>query len=146
MGASDNINFPLAAKYEVPHTSHRCPAPRFSGGSGMTTTHAIVMAQMSIGNKSYGMHPFLVPMREPETHKLLPGVFAMDMGPKVGAPAMDNGYITFQRVSIPRENLLGRFQHVHRDGTYETRNQAAKALTRGAMVSSSPLLNRHVEI
>ncbi|PWN41874.1 acyl-CoA oxidase [Ceraceosorus guamensis] len=103
------------------------------GGSGMTTTHAIVMAQMSINNKSFGMHPFLVPMRDPETHKLLPGVFAMDMGPKVGAPAMDNGYITFDHVSIPRQNLMGKFQHVDKDGKYETRNQAAKALTRGAM-------------
>jgi alkylation response protein AidB-like acyl-CoA dehydrogenase len=46
---------------------------------------------------------------------------------------MDNGYITFTRVKIPRTNLLDRFQVVHPDGRYEQRNKEGKALTRGGM-------------
>lgn len=93
------------------------------------------MANLQIDGKALGMHPFLTPLRDLETHRLLPGVDAIDMGPKVGANAMDNGYITFDKVEIPRGNLLARYQIVHPDGRYEQRNKAGKALTRGAMVS-----------
>ena len=57
----------------------------------------------------------------------------MEMGCKLGAPAMDNGYICFDNVRIPRDNLLQRFQTVSKDGVYEKRNAAAQVMTRGTM-------------
>lgn len=103
------------------------------GGSGSSATHAIVMAKLIIQNKDYGMHPFFVALRDPSSHKLLPGRFAIDMGPKKGAPSMDNGYITFDHVRIPRNTLLSRFQTVDSKGKYEVQNQQGKLLIRGTM-------------
>lgn len=103
------------------------------GGSGSSATHAIVMAKLIIGKKDYGMHPFFVALRDPQSHKLLPGRTAIDMGPKKGAPAMDNGYLTFDRVRIPRNTLLSRFQTVDSKGNYQVQNQQGKLLIRGTM-------------
>lgn len=103
------------------------------GGSGLTATYGVVMANLIIKGKSYGMHPFLVHLRSLKDHTLLPGRRIMEMGCKLGAPAMDNGYICFDSVRIPRGNLLQRFQTVSKDGVYEKRNAAAQVMTRGTM-------------
>ncbi len=103
------------------------------GGSGLTATYGVVMANLIISEKSYGMHPFLVHLRSLEDHTLLPGRRIIEMGCKLGAPAMDNGYTCFDSVRIPRSHLLQRFQTVSRDGVYEKRNAAAQVMTRGTM-------------
>ncbi|SJX66566.1 related to acyl-coenzyme A oxidase 1 [Sporisorium reilianum f. sp. reilianum] len=103
------------------------------GGSGLTATYGVVMANLIIKGKSYGMHPFLVHLRSLRDHTLLPGRRIMEMGCKLGAPAMDNGYICFDSVRIPRNNLLQRFQTVSKDGVYEKRNADAQVMTRGTM-------------
>ncbi|SPO31791.1 related to acyl-coenzyme A oxidase 1 [Ustilago trichophora] len=103
------------------------------GGSGLTATYGVVMANLIIKDKSYGMHPFLVHLRSLKDHTLLPGRRIIEMGCKLGAPAMDNGYICFQAVRIPRTNLLQRFQTVSKDGVYQKRNAAAQVMTRGTM-------------
>ncbi|SPO48784.1 related to acyl-coenzyme A oxidase 1 [Moesziomyces antarcticus] len=103
------------------------------GGSGLTATYGVVMANLIISGKSYGMHPFLVHLRSLKDHTLLPGRRIIEMGCKLGAPAMDNGYTCFDSVRIPRSHLLQRFQTVSRDGVYEKRNAAAQVMTRGTM-------------
>lgn len=103
------------------------------GGSGLTATYGVVMANLIIKEKSYGMHPFLVHLRSLKDHTLLPGRRIIEMGAKLGAPAMDNGYTCFDSVRIPRNNLLQRFQTVSKDGVYEKRNAAAQVMTRGTM-------------
>ena len=103
------------------------------GGSGLTATYGVVMANLIIQGKPYGMHPFLVHLRSLQDHTLLPGRRIMEMGCKLGAPAMDNGYICFDSVRIPRTNLLQRFQTVSKEGVYQERNAAAKVMTRGTM-------------
>ena len=36
------------------------------------------------GIKDLGIHNFVVPLRDMETHELLPGVVTRDIGPKIG--------------------------------------------------------------
>lgn len=115
------------------HTPTMSASKVWIGGSGSTATHAILMAKMIIDGKDLGMHPFLTPLRDPETHQLLLGRRAMDMGPKKGAGSMDNGFLTFTHAKIPRTNLLARFQTVDQDGKYESRNKSGKILIRGSM-------------
>ncbi|PWZ01267.1 acyl-CoA oxidase [Testicularia cyperi] len=115
------------------HTPEPSAGKTWIGGSGMTATYGIVMANLLIRGKAYGMHPFLVPLRSLQDHTVLPGRRILEMGCKLGAPAMDNGYVCFDHVRIPRDNLLQRFQTVSRDGIYEKRNQAAQVMTRGTM-------------
>ena len=61
------------------------------GTLGRTANHAMVIARLLIPNphnpseiKDYGIHNFLVPLRDVETHRLLPGVVTRDIGPKIG--------------------------------------------------------------
>lgn len=122
----------LSCLQEV-HTPEPSAGKLWIGGSGMTATHALLMAKLIVAGKDYGMHPFLMPLRDPDSHRLLPGRSAIDMGPKKGAPSMDNGYLTFDHVRIPRTNLLARFQTVDEHGNYKVQNQQGKLLIRGTM-------------
>ena len=59
-----------------------------------------------------------VPIRDMETHALLPGVLAGDIGPKIGFNSMDNGFLQLDHVRIPRDNMCMRFQEVDENGIY----------------------------
>ncbi|XP_077249949.1 acyl-CoA oxidase 2 [Tasmannia lanceolata] len=65
-----------------------------------------------------GIHAFIVPIRDLETHCTLPGIEIHDCGHKVGLNGVDNGALRFSSVRIPRDNLLNRFGDVSRDGKY----------------------------
>jgi len=59
-----------------------------------------------------GVHAFIVPIRSLEDHMPLPGVTVGDIGPKMGTDSNDNGYLRFDRVRIPRDNMLMGFAKV----------------------------------
>jgi acyl-CoA oxidase len=80
---------------------------------------ATVFAQIQIDDARYGVHAFLVPIRDREG-KLRPGIRIRDHGEKLGLGGVDNGSIWFDHVHIPRENLLNRFAYVSADGVYTT--------------------------
>ena len=84
---------------------------------GLIGTHALVFAQTIIDGDNYGINSFLVPIRCPESHRQLPGVEAGDIGPKFGFDARDNGYVLFNNVRIPRDNILKRYISVDKDGS-----------------------------
>lgn len=44
------------------------------GDLGVHCTHALVFAQMIIHKKNHGVQAFIVPIRDPKTFKLLPGI------------------------------------------------------------------------
>ena len=50
----------------------------------------------------------------------LPGIIVGEMGPKIGLNGIDNGFLTFNHVRVPRENLLNRTGDVAPDGKYVT--------------------------
>jgi acyl-CoA oxidase len=58
----------------------------------------------------------LVPIRDMETHRPLPGVEVGDIGPKFGFGAKDNGYCLFTNVRIPRTYMMMRYVSVDREG------------------------------
>ncbi|XP_055971404.1 peroxisomal acyl-coenzyme A oxidase 1 isoform X2 [Sorex fumeus] len=102
------------------------------GGLGKTSNHAIVLAQLITKGKSYGLHAFIVPIREIGTHKPLPGITIGDIGPKFGYEEMDNGYLKLDNYRIPRENMLMKYAQVKPDGTYV--KPVSNKLTYGTMV------------
>jgi acyl-CoA oxidase len=93
------------------------------GEIGTLANFALVFAQLIIeddGEKnSYGVAPFLVQIRDRDTHKHMPGVKTGDMGPKFGYHGKDNGWMTLDKVRIPRSQMLQRFIGVDREGAVQ---------------------------
>jgi acyl-CoA oxidase len=71
--------------------------------------------------KDCGVHAFLVPLRDPGTNQELPGVTIGDCGDKNGLHGVDNGFIIFDHVRIPRVNLLNRFSDVDEHGNFSSK-------------------------
>ncbi|XP_035516550.1 peroxisomal acyl-coenzyme A oxidase 1 isoform X1 [Morone saxatilis] len=102
------------------------------GGLGKTSNHAIVLAQLYTQGNCHGLHAFIVPIRDMNTHVPLPGIVVGDIGPKFGFSEVDNGFLKLENVRIPRENMLMKYAKVEPDGTY-VKPPSAK-LTYGTMV------------
>lgn len=79
--------------------------PVWPGDLGIFANHALVFGQLIINNKNYGAQAFMVPIRDMETHKLLPGCEAGDIGPKIGYSIKDNGYLRMKNVLI-KQNIF----------------------------------------
>jgi acyl-CoA oxidase len=76
-----------------------------------------VFAQLIIKGKKYGVHSFLVPVRD-KNHRPFKGIEVGDIGPKPFYNNKDNGYLIFSNYSIPRTNMLMKYHRVASDGTY----------------------------
>ncbi|EGC29627.1 hypothetical protein DICPUDRAFT_158763 [Dictyostelium purpureum] len=101
-----------------------------------------VFAQLYIDNVHYGVHVFVVPIRNPDG-TIAQNVRIMDNGHKLGLQGVDNGRIWFDNKRIPRDNLLNKFGDVQKDGTYVSSIQS-KGKRFGAMVA--PLVGGRVLI
>lgn len=91
----------------------------YLGGAAESATVAAVFAQLITRGENHGVHCLVVPIRD-ENGNDLPGVRTWDCDYKGGLPGVDNGRIMFDRVRVPRENLLNRFADVAPDGTYSS--------------------------
>ncbi|XP_075701750.1 peroxisomal acyl-coenzyme A oxidase 1 isoform X4 [Rhinoderma darwinii] len=102
------------------------------GGLGKTSNHAVVLAQLYTQGEHKGLQAFIVPIRQMGTHEPLLGVTVGDIGPKFGFHETDNGFLKFDKVRIPRENMLMKYAQVEPDGTYV--KPLSDKLTYGTMV------------
>jgi acyl-CoA oxidase len=84
---------------------------------GFYANHAIIFAQLIIKNKKYGIHAFLVPIRDKNYHPF-PGVEIGDIGPKYGYNCKDNGYLKLTNYHIPRRHMFMKFTNVSNNGEY----------------------------
>ncbi|XP_053611144.1 probable peroxisomal acyl-coenzyme A oxidase 1 [Plodia interpunctella] len=105
----------------------------WAGGLGKTVNHCIVVAQLYTKGVCHGIHPFIVQIRDMDTHMPLPGVKVGEIGPKMGFNTADNGFLIFDNFRIPRENLMMKNAQVLKDGTYVKVARHEK-LTYGTMV------------
>ncbi|KAI9155698.1 Peroxisomal acyl-coenzyme A oxidase 1 [Paramyrothecium foliicola] len=94
------------------HSPHLTASKWWIGSLGKAANHAVVVAQLILGGKSYGPHPFVVQVRDLKTHEPLPNIHVGDIGPKFGYNTMDNGFLLFNHVKIPHANMLSRFSGV----------------------------------
>eukprot|EP01119_Soliformovum_irregulare_P009285 TRINITY_DN2251_c1_g1_i2.p1 TRINITY_DN2251_c1_g1~~TRINITY_DN2251_c1_g1_i2.p1 ORF type:complete len:515 (+),score=161.51 TRINITY_DN2251_c1_g1_i2:85-1545(+) len=88
------------------------------GLAGQIATHCIVFCNLRSKGQECGLQLIIVPLRDPESGKPLPGVHVGDLGAKAGRNGLDNGWIQFHNVRVPRTNMLARFAQVSRDGTF----------------------------
>lgn len=101
----------------VIHTPTLTATKWWIGGAAESATHCVVFANLMIDNKNHGVKPFVVQMRDPQTFSTFPGVNIGDLGAKMGRNGIDNGWIQFTSVRVPRTNMLMRYTKVGRDGT-----------------------------
>lgn len=94
------------------HSPHLTASKWWIGSLGKAANYAVVMAQLYIGGKNYGPHPFVAQIRDLKTHQPLPNIHVGDIGPKFGYNTMDNGFLLFKNVKIPHENMLARFSRI----------------------------------
>uniref|UniRef100_T1J8Y3 Acyl-coenzyme A oxidase n=1 Tax=Strigamia maritima TaxID=126957 RepID=T1J8Y3_STRMM len=95
-------------------TSIKC----WPGGLGRTANFAVVMAQLYSKGRCYGLHMFMVQLRDFETHVHVSGVKTGELGPKMGFLGSDNGFLRLTNVRIPRENMLMKHAQILKDGSY----------------------------
>eukprot|EP01117_Protostelium_nocturnum_P000974 TRINITY_DN112_c0_g1_i1.p1 TRINITY_DN112_c0_g1~~TRINITY_DN112_c0_g1_i1.p1 ORF type:complete len:726 (-),score=301.95 TRINITY_DN112_c0_g1_i1:181-2358(-) len=103
------------------------------GMAGQTATHSVVFARLIIDGKDEGVHSFLVQIRDTETGEVVPNVTVGDCGAKMGRNGLDNGFIQYHNVRIPREDMLMRWAQVSKEGIYTKPPKAQ--LSYGALIT-----------
>ncbi|MCU7729227.1 acyl-CoA dehydrogenase family protein [Actinoplanes sp. KI2] len=101
------------------HTPHQAARKDYIGNAARDGRMAVVFAQLITGGRTYGVHAWLVPIRDGQGEPL-PGVTIGDDGHKAGLLGVDNGRLSFDHVRVPREMLLDRYGQVAPDGTYSS--------------------------
>lgn len=71
-----------------------------------SSNHCIVMARLFTQGKDCGIKPFIVQIRDENTHLPLPGIKIGEIGAKLGFNTVNNGFLGFDNVRIPREQML----------------------------------------
>ena len=87
------------------------------GELGHLSNIAIVYAKTIVNGKKVGVLPFIVQIRDFETHKVLKGVNVGDIGSKFGYAEKENGFLWFDNYEVPRSNLLNRFFDISEKGS-----------------------------
>ncbi|KAJ4440465.1 hypothetical protein ANN_08606 [Periplaneta americana] len=88
------------------------------GGMGHTANYAVVAAQLYTQEVYRGVHIFIVQLRDEETHEPMPGMKIGEIGTKFGMHTINNGFLAFQNVHIPRDQMLMKNAKVLEDGSY----------------------------
>lgn len=97
-----------------------------------TANYAIVVAQLYTKGQCHGIHPFVVQLRDEETHMPLAGIELGEIGTKLGMKGVNNGFLGLKNFRIPRKNMLMKNAKVLQDGTFV--KSPSSVLTYGTMM------------
>jgi acyl-CoA oxidase len=114
---------PVTRTFDL-HTPHEAARKDYIGNAARDGRMAVVFAHLVTQGpgeelQGRGVHAWLVPIRD-EAGRPMPGVTIGDDGPKAGLLGVDNGRLTFDHVTVPRDMLLDRYGSVAPDGTYSS--------------------------
>lgn len=110
--------FDRERKCFILNTPHDLAMKVWIGATANLANMSAVFAQLYIDDKDYGVHAFLVEIRDKKTHLLKDGVIIGDMGPKNGNNGIDNGFLIFKNLEVPLDNLLNKFSTVTPNGEF----------------------------
>lgn len=131
-GLETRADYDADSKEFVLNSPTRTSYKWWPGGLGHTVNYTIVMAQMYVNGQNHGIQPFVVQVRDEETHMPLSGIDIGDIGPKMGLKHVNNGYLGFKNVRISRTNMLMKHCQVLEDGTVH--KAKSNVLVYGGMV------------
>ncbi|RYF92969.1 MAG: acyl-CoA oxidase, partial [Chitinophagaceae bacterium] len=118
-GLETTATYDHQAKTFVIHTPHPDARKEYIGNAAVHGQMATVFAKLIIKGKDYGVNAFIVSLRD-TNGKIQPGITIGDCGHKMGLNGVDNGTIIFNKVVIPKENMLDRFASVNDAGEFES--------------------------
>lgn len=84
--------------------------------AGYFAENAVVMARLMVEDEDHGLQAFLVPLRNGRGAATFAGISTEDVGEKTCLPNADMASITFDRVIVPRDNLLDRHTRIDAAG------------------------------
>ena len=151
---------PRAKEFEL-HSPTLTASKWWNGALGRTATHAIVVAQLLLPQiqtpsidaaddtepryVSHGPHPFVVQIRDKDTHRPLPGIVVGDIGPKYGYTSMDNGYMLFDHFRVPHSAMLARYSRVD-PGSGAFQRTGSPALVYGSLTNIRANIVMHARL
>ncbi|KAF9955203.1 fatty-acyl coenzyme A oxidase, partial [Modicella reniformis] len=107
-GLETTATFDEASDQFIIHTPSITATKWWIGGAAHTATHCVVFAQLIIRGKRYGFKSFVVQLRDTKpTNSCLVSTL-------MGRDGIDNGWIQFTNVRIPRTNMLMKHTKVSR--------------------------------
>lgn len=98
------------------NTPHSAATKWWIGGAAHTATHTVCYARMLVDGKDYGVKQFVVQLRSTEDFRLKQGIAVGDIGKKMGRDGVDNGWVQFTNVRVPRQFMLMKYTKVDREG------------------------------
>lgn len=116
-GIETTATYDHTSKTFVIHTPNELARKEYIGNAALHGQMATVFAKLILEGKDYGVSAFVVPLRD-KSGKLHEGVTIKDCGRKMGLNGVDNGVIYFNKVVIPKENMLDRFAEVSEEGKF----------------------------
>lgn len=131
-GLETTATYDPQTKEFVLHSPNLTSYKWWPGGMGHTANYAIVIAQLYSLGQHHGIQPFIVQLRDEETHKPMPGIKIGEIGNKVGMNTVNNGYLGFDHVRIPLKNMLMKNAKVLEDGQFI--KPKSSVLTYGTMM------------
>lgn len=131
-GLETTATYDPKTKEFVIHSPTKTSYKWWPGGLGHTANYAIVMAQLWSLGKCHGLHPFIVQLRDEETHMPCKGIIIGEIGSKVGMNTVNNGFLGFDQVRIPLNHMLMKNTKVLENGEYV--KPKSSLLTYGTMM------------
>jgi acyl-CoA oxidase len=83
--------------------------------AGETATHTVAICRLMVDGRDHGLNWFIIPLRSLEDGTLLPGVTCGDVGAKMGRQGLDNGWLQFSQVRVPRNYMLMKWAQLSPD-------------------------------
>lgn len=117
-GLETTATYDASAQEFIVHSPTVTSTKWWPGGLAKTSNHIVLMARLFMNGRDYGPHAFVMQIRDQKTHMPLPGIEVGDIGPKLGFNAVDNGFIRFDHVRIPRTAMLMKNARVTEAGEY----------------------------
>ncbi len=109
--------FDPATNEFIIHTPNDDARKDYIGNAAKHGQKATVFAQLITKGQNYGVHAFVVSIRD-NSGQTLPNIKIEDCGEKLGLNGVDNGRIWFDQVRIPAIDLLDQFASVDQNGNY----------------------------
>lgn len=116
-GIATRAEYDIASEQFILQTPTDEAQKYWIGGAFRSARWTAAFAQLYIQDKCYGIHPFLVRIRNDDGSPVS-GICLADCGHKCGLNGVDNGRIWFDKVVVPRDHLLCRISQVSPDGKY----------------------------